>query len=40
MPLSTCNQKECLIESKLNGFWGGFSSTFGLRNFHRGGEVK
>ena len=22
MPLSTCNQKEFLTESKLNGFWG------------------
>ena len=22
MPLSICNQKECLIESKLNGFLG------------------
>ena len=22
MPLSTCNQKEFLIESKLNGFFG------------------
>ena len=22
MPLTTCNQKEFLIESKLNGFWG------------------
>ena len=40
MPLTTCNQKESLIESKLNGFFGGFSVTLGLRNFHRGGEVK
>ena len=39
MPLSTCNQKEVLIESKLNGFFGGFAVTFGLRNFHRGGEM-
>ena len=23
MPLTTCNQKEFLIESRLNGFWGG-----------------
>ena len=36
MPLTTCNQKEFLIESKLNGFLGGFSVTFGLKNFHRG----
>ena len=35
MPLTTCNQKEFLIESKLNGFFF-FSVTFGLRNFHRG----
>ena len=34
MPLTKCNQKEFLIESKLNGFF--FSVTFGLRNFHRG----
>ena len=40
MPLSACNQKEFLIESKLDRFLGGFSVTFGLRNFHRGGEVK
>ena len=40
MPLTTCNQKEFLIESKLNGFLGGFAVTFGLRNVHRGGEVK
>ena len=31
MPLTTCNQKELLIESKLNGFLGGF-----LLHFHRG----
>ena len=36
MHLTTCNQKEFLIESKLNGYLGGFSVTFGLRNFHRG----
>ena len=23
MPLTTCNQKKFLIESKLNGVWGG-----------------
>ena len=40
MPLSTCNQKEFLIESKLNGFFGSFVVTLGLRNFHMGGEVK
>ena len=40
MPLTLCIQKEFLIESKLNGFWFFFSVTFGLRNFHRGGEVK
>ena len=40
MSLTTCNHKEFLIESKLNGFLGRFSVTFGLRNFHRGGEVK
>ena len=36
MPLTLCTQKEFLIE--LNGFWLFF--TFGLRNFHRGGEAK
>ena len=41
MPLTTYNQKEFLIESKLNGFFfffggGGGSVTFGLGNFHRG----
>ena len=41
MPLTTCNQKEFLIESKLNGFFFFFFSvTFELRNFHRGGEVR
>ena len=40
MPLTACNQKEFLIESKLNVFCFCFSVTFGLRNFHRGGEVK
>ena len=35
MPLTTCNQKELLIESKLNGFFAVFV-TFGLKNFHRG----
>ena len=34
MPLTTCNQKEFSIESKLNGFF--FSVTFGLRNVYRG----
>ena len=37
MPLTTCNQKEFLIESKLNGFLGGFLfHLVGLRYFHRG----
>ena len=40
MPVTLHTQKEFWIESKLNGFWGGFAVTFGLRNFHRGGEVK
>ena len=31
MPLTMCNQKEFLIESKLNGFFGVISVTFGLR---------
>ena len=35
MPLSTWNQKELLIESKLNLFFEDFV-TFGLTNFHRG----
>ena len=34
MPVSICTQKEFLIESKLNEFWGGFVVTLGLRNFH------
>ena len=29
MALTTCNQKEFLIESKLNGFLGAFSVIFG-----------
>ena len=43
MPLTTCNQKEILIESKLNGFffWGEGGGGFllrsvGLGKFHRG----
>ena len=40
MPVSVCTQKKFLIESKLNGFWGVFIVTLGLRNFHMGGEVK
>ena len=38
MPLTTCNQKEFLIESKLNGFLGVFFllHLLGPRNFHRG----
>ena len=38
MPLSMCNQKEFLIESKLNGFLGGFLLHFDLEIFI--GEVK
>ena len=30
MPVSICTQKEFLIESKLNEFWGGFVVTLGL----------
>ena len=38
MSLTTCSQKEFLIESKLNGFLGGFLlHLVGLRNF-LGGE--
>ena len=41
MPLIMCNQKEFLIESTLNGFCGGsLLHLVGLRNFHRGDEVK
>ena len=40
MPLSTCNQKEFLIESKLNGFWGVLLLLWDSRNFHMGGEAK
>ena len=40
MLVSVCTQKKFLIESKLNGFWGVFIVTLGLRNFHMGGEVK
>ena len=44
MPLTKCPLKEFLIDSELNGFFffggGGGSVTFGLRIFHRGGEVK
>ena len=29
-----------MIESKLNGFLGGFVVTVEIRNFHMGGEVK
>ena len=37
MPSTKCNQKEFLIESKLNGFLGGFLlHLVGLGNFHRG----
>ena len=43
MPLITCNQREFLIESKLNGFLGGFLlHLVGLKIFigERGDEVK
>ena len=37
MPLTMCKQKEFLIESKLNGFLGGFLlHLVGLRSFHKG----
>ena len=42
MPLTTCNQNELLIESKLNGFWGGFLLHLDLEIFigEREDEVK
>ena len=43
MPLTTCNQKEFLIESKLKGFWGVFYYIWlDLEIFigERGDEVK
>ena len=42
MPLTTCNQKEFLIESKLNGFLGVFLLHLDLEIFigERGDEVK
>ena len=40
MPVSICTQKEFLSESTLNVFFLDFSVTFGLGNFHMGGEVK
>ena len=33
MPVSICTQKEFLIETKLNGFWGVFVVTLGLEIF-------
>ena len=33
MPLTTCYQKEILIESKLNGFWGVFQLHLDLEIF-------
>ena len=36
MPLTTCPLKKFLIEWMFLGF----AVTFGLRNFHRGSEVK
>ena len=38
MPLTTCNQKGFWIESKLNGFFGGFLLHLDLEIFI--GEVK
>ena len=42
MPLTTCNQKKFLIESKLKGFLGGFLLHLDLDIFigERGDEVK
>ena len=42
MPLTTCNQKEFLFESKLNGFFGVFMLHLDLEIFigERGDEVK
>ena len=42
MPLTTCNQKEFLIKSKLNGFLVVFLSHLDLEIFigERGDEVK
>ena len=42
MLMTTCNQKEFLIESKLNGFLGVFLLHLDLEIFigERGGEVK
>ena len=36
MPLTMCNQKEFLTDSKSNGYFFFFFVTFGLGNFHRG----
>ena len=42
MPLTTCNQKEFLIESKLDGFWRVFLLHLDLEIFigEGGDEVK
>ena len=42
MPLTTCNQKEFLIDSKLNGFFCFFLLHWDLEIFigERGDEVK
>ena len=42
MPLTTCNQKEFLVESKLNGFFGVLLLHLDLKIFirERGDEVK
>ena len=42
MPLTKCNQKDFLIESKLNGFWGVFLLHLDLEIFigEREDEVK
>ena len=40
MPLTTCNQNGFFDGIKIKWILGGFAVTFGLRHFHRGGEVK
>ena len=40
MPLTTCNLKEFLIESKLNGFFWVLLLHLDLEIFIWGGEVK
>ena len=40
MSLTSCNEKEFLIESKLNGFLGGFLLHLEIFIGERGDEVK